>query len=103
MSQCELADLVGVVTHQQVSMHERSKAIPTLIPVLAYQIVFGVPATELFPGLFENVKLNVEERLSKMKERLQESIVKGRKAAKIARTLEWFWERENPDAIELRV
>jgi transcriptional regulator with XRE-family HTH domain len=100
MSQRDLAELVGIVSHQQVSQHERSTAIPSLIAALAYQFVFGVTATELFPSSVENIKRNVEERLSRMKDKLQDSTAKGRKAQKIARTLEWFWERENPGAID---
>ena len=101
MSQSELAELVGIVSHQQVSQHERATATPSLTAALSYQFVFRVPMTELFPGLVESVKLNVEERLYKMKEKLQESTAKGREAQKIARKLEWLWERDNPSAIDL--
>jgi transcriptional regulator with XRE-family HTH domain len=97
MSQRELADLVGIVTHQQVSQHERSTVIPSLMAALAYQIVFGVPITELFPGVLDSIHANVEERLHYMKERLEACTVKGRAAQKIARRIEWFWERENPE------
>jgi transcriptional regulator with XRE-family HTH domain len=96
MSQRELADLVGIVSHQQVSQHERAAAIPSLTSALAYQIVFRVPMTELFPSLVESVKLNVEERLYRKQEKLQDSAAKGRRALKIARMLEWFWARDNP-------
>jgi len=99
MSQRELADLVGIVTHQQVSQHERSTLIPSLMAALGYQIVFGVPMTELFPGLLEGIQTNVEERLHRMKEKLEAYTVKGRGAQRIARRLEWFWERENPESI----
>jgi transcriptional regulator with XRE-family HTH domain len=100
MSQRELAELVGTINHQQASAHERSLAIPSLLAAVAYQYVFGVPLTELFPGLAESVRLNVEERLHIMKEKLEDSTAKGREAQRIARMLEWFWEHENPGAID---
>jgi transcriptional regulator with XRE-family HTH domain len=90
MSQRELAYLVGILSHQQVSQHERSTAVPSLIAAVAYQFVFGTPITELFPGLVESVKLNVDERLYRMQKELQDTTAKGREAQKIARTLEWF-------------
>jgi transcriptional regulator with XRE-family HTH domain len=100
LSQRELADLVGVVSHQQVSQHERSTVVPSLVAAFAYQIVFGVPITQVFPGIAETVSQNVEERMRKMKDRLEESAVRGRGAQKIARTLEWYWQRENPGATD---
>lgn len=100
MSQRELAELTGLIAHHQVSNHERSTALPTLLVALSYEAIFRVPVAEMFPGLYEAIKLNVEERLSQIEEKLQDSSVKGRAAQAIARRLEWFWERRNPAAID---
>ena len=100
MSQRELSDLIGLIGDHQVSNHERSTAIPSLLVAITYQVIFGVPITELFPGLYETIRLAVEERLSEMENALQDSTAKGRKAQVIARKLEWLWERRNSAAID---
>ena len=100
MSQRELADLIGLIADHQVSNHERSSAIPSLLAALSYQVVFRMPVEELFPGLYETIRLAVEERLTEMENALQDSTAKGRKAQVIARKLEWLWERRNPAAID---
>ena len=101
MSQRELAELIGLIQHHQVSKHERSTAIPSLLVALSYEIVFCVSVAELFPGLYETVRMNVEERLLQMEKSLQESSAKGRRAYAVARRLEWLWERRNPAALEI--
>lgn len=95
LTQRELADLIGIIAHHQVSIHERSVVVPSLLVALSYHIVFSVPINELFPGLYETVQLNVEERLAEFENRLGESTAKGRKAKAVARKLEWLWERRN--------
>lgn len=100
MSQRELANLIALIGDHQVSNHERSTAIPSLLVAITYQVIFGIPITELFPGLYETIGLAVEERLAEMEKRLEDSTAKGRKAQVIARKLEWLWERRNPAAID---
>lgn len=100
MSQRELADLVGFIAHHQVSNHEQLTLIPTLLVAFSYQAVFCVSAADLFPGLFETVRANVEDRLLAMERTLQNTVAKGRKAEVIARKLEWLAQRRNPAAID---
>jgi len=95
MNQRELAELVGIIAQHQISTHERSVAFPSLMAALSYQAVFCVSVAELFPGLYESIQMNIEERLSALEKRLQESTAKGRSAQVIARKLEWLWERKN--------
>jgi DNA-binding XRE family transcriptional regulator len=99
LTQRELADLIGIIAHHQVSIHERSVGVPTLIVALSYHIVFSVPINELFPGLYKTVQLNVEERLAELENKLGESTAKGREAKTVARKLEWLCERKNPETI----
>jgi transcriptional regulator with XRE-family HTH domain len=94
MTQREVAEIIGVIAHHQVSNHERSGAIPSLLAALSYQVVFSVSAAELFPGLYETIRLNVEARLAELEDRLRESTAKGRKGQVIARKLEWLCERK---------
>ncbi|MHB1956172.1 MAG: helix-turn-helix domain-containing protein [Sulfobacillus sp.] len=101
LSQSELASILGLVTELQISRHERSLTLPLLLTAISYEIVFQVPLAEMFPGIYETVRLNVETRLDEIEERLKQSSAKGRKAAFIARKLEWLWERRNPGAADL--
>lgn len=100
MSQREVAELVGFIAHHQVSNHEQLTTIPTLFVALSYQVIFAVPVAELFPGLFETIRHNIEGRLMTMEKALQDSIAKGRKAETVARKLEWLAQRRNPAAID---
>jgi DNA-binding XRE family transcriptional regulator len=99
LSQRELANIVGYVTQAPVSEHERSVTIPALLIALSYEVVFRVPLSELFPALYGTVEANIEEQLSMIESKLQQSTAKGRRAAYIARKLEWLWERRNPDTV----
>jgi hypothetical protein len=69
--------------------------VPNLLTALGYEAIFRVPISELFPGLYQTVEAGIEERLAKMEEELQQSTAKGRRAALVARKLEFFWERKN--------
>jgi hypothetical protein len=100
MSQRELADLIAIIGDHQISNHERSIAVPSLLAALSYQAIFNLSVAELFPGFYESVRFSVEERLAEMERRLGDSTAKGRKAQIVARKLEWLWERRNPAAID---
>lgn len=100
LTQREVSELIGLIAHHQVSNHERS-VVPSLMVALSYHVVFAVPVTELFPGLYATVRLNVEERLTELEKKLQDSTAKGRKAQAVAQKLEWLWERRNLGASEL--
>jgi transcriptional regulator with XRE-family HTH domain len=96
LTQRELADLMGLIAHHQVSQHERSFAIPSFLAALSYEAVFRVPAAELFPGSFQTISRNIEERLAEMERRLESSTPTGHAAQITARKLEWLCERRNP-------
>ena len=100
MSQRELAKLIGIVEHHQVSNHERSSAVPSLFAALSYEAVFAVPVAQLFPGIYETIRANVEERLAGWEEKLQDTTPKGRPAQAVAQKLEWICRRRNPESSE---
>jgi transcriptional regulator with XRE-family HTH domain len=97
-SQRELASILGFLTEIQVSRHERSITIPGLLIAVAYEVIFHVPISEMFPGLHTTVKANIEERLAEMEHELHQSTAKGRKATSIARKIEFLSERKNHKA-----
>lgn len=99
LTQRQLAQVVGTVTRNQVSRHERSVAAPTLIAAFGYQVVFQEPISDIFPGLYHTVATSVEERLGELEAEFGKSTRKGRSALPIARRLEWLSERKNPEVI----
>ena len=101
LSQKELGQLLGYPSEGTISRHERLCSTPPFQVALGYEAVFCIPVSELFPGAFERIRQDVEERIARMERQLQESSAKGREAAKIARKLEWIWERRNQEQIPL--
>lgn len=96
LSQERLGKLLGYPDEGPVSRHERLSSVPPLRIALAYQAIFQIPISEMFPGVYERIKQNVEERLAELEWTLQQSSANGREATRIARILEWLWERQNP-------
>jgi transcriptional regulator with XRE-family HTH domain len=101
LSQERLGRLLGYPDEGPVSRHERLCSVPPLRIALGYQAIFQIPISELFPGEYERIKQDVEERLAELERTLQQSSEKGRSATRIARTLEWLWERPNHSQIPL--
>lgn len=101
MSQERLGKLLGYPDEGPVSRHERLRSVPPLRIALGYQAIFQIPVSELFPGVYERIKQDVEARLAELERTLQQSNARGRDATRIARTLEWFWERQNREQTQL--
>jgi transcriptional regulator with XRE-family HTH domain len=95
LTQRELAHLLGYESKSPVSRHESAAVVPTLSMALAYEAIFQVPVSELFPDLYRTVEQNVGARLATMEVGLQEKSTKGRDARAIAQKLEWAWARRN--------
>jgi transcriptional regulator with XRE-family HTH domain len=62
LSQEEVALLLGVTSGAEVSRHESFKRIPTLKTALSYEVIFGVPVRELFPGEAYKVEQEIQAR-----------------------------------------
>lgn len=101
LSQEQLGRLLGYQDDGPVSRHERLCSTPPLRIALKYQAIFHVPVSELFPGVYELIEQDAEEHLAELERTLQQSSAKGRKAARVARTLEWLWERQNRDQVQM--
>jgi transcriptional regulator with XRE-family HTH domain len=98
LTQRELARILGSVTVTQISRHERSITPPGLLTAFGYQAVFQKPISDIFPGLYYAVEAGIEERLAAFEDEMSESEQAGPAAEPIARRLEWFYERRNPEA-----
>lgn len=70
-TQAELAYLLGINCRLKVVRFERVQFLPKLRAVFAYQLIFNVPAHELFPPLYEEVSNGVTERALHLLERLK--------------------------------
>lgn len=91
----ELARILGAVSPNDISRHERSVSPPGLIAAFAYQEFFQKPVAEIFPGLYETVAGSVRQRLIAFEDELNNSNAKGRAAERIAKRLEWLCERKD--------
>jgi DNA-binding XRE family transcriptional regulator len=95
LTQQELAEIVGFIANHQVSKHERSRSVPTLLMSLSYSAIFRVSIEQLFPGMAETIQFNVEDRLGRMEKSLKGRSPKGRSTRTIARKLQWLSERQS--------
>jgi transcriptional regulator with XRE-family HTH domain len=95
LNQRELAQLLGYESKSPVSRHETATSVPTLSMALAYEAIFRVPVSRLFPELYRSVEQDVEARLAAMETALQEKSARGRGARAAAQKLEWAWTRRN--------
>ena len=71
LTQKELAVLLGFETGAVVSRLERVLRHPTLETAYAIEIILGTPPSELFPGLYNRVRLQVIARARKYYDELQ--------------------------------
>jgi len=62
LSQIEVAYLLGTQSAAKVCRYERFVREPGLQTALAYEVVFGVPVSVLFAGLFEQTERDVTSR-----------------------------------------
>ena len=62
LSQDEVAFLLGCQSGTKVSRYEHSQRKPTLETLFAYEMVFGVPARELFAGVYQKVEKRILNR-----------------------------------------
>jgi transcriptional regulator with XRE-family HTH domain len=71
LTQGELAFLLGCKSGTKVSRYERLSREPNLQTALACQAIFGVPAHELFPGVYAEVEQLLAKRVQRLSERVK--------------------------------
>jgi DNA-binding XRE family transcriptional regulator len=99
LTQRELAQVLGYSNEALVSRHERGMNVPPLPIALAYEALFQVPVSELFPAVHQEAAKNVETRLANLESALGGKSVKDRDAKATARKLQFVWGRNNGIAI----
>jgi transcriptional regulator with XRE-family HTH domain len=92
LSQRELAFMLGYGDESAVAKHESFRAVPPLLIALAYEIIFQVPAGELFAGFREVVEASVEQRIAEFKARM-EAAGTGMQDRGTTRKLAWLRSR----------
>ena len=98
LSQRQVGQLLGYDNQIQVSRHESAKAVPLLVSAFGYQIIFRVPMHVLFPGIYEEIRESIEERLGELEISLHSRTVHGAEAEAIAQTLMWMMDRRERDS-----
>ena len=71
LTQDEVAFLLGCQSGTKVSRFERRTRKPNLETALACEVVFGIPAHELFPRAYAEVEKNVTARAHLLSSRLR--------------------------------
>jgi transcriptional regulator with XRE-family HTH domain len=72
LSQKEVALLIDLIAAGNVSRHETGDREPSIEQAFAYEAVFGVPASALFPGEYEKARRRVEKNAQALFEKLSQ-------------------------------
>jgi transcriptional regulator with XRE-family HTH domain len=73
LTQKEMAHLLGCQSPATVCQYEARRREPDLRSAFAYQVAFGVPLEELFPGIFRQVEEDVLNRAGRLAEQLADA------------------------------
>jgi len=73
LTQGEIAYLLGFDNKGVVSRYEKRTRIPPLQTAIACEAVFGVPISELFAGMREDAKKDIQKRLLELRSRLRQA------------------------------
>jgi transcriptional regulator with XRE-family HTH domain len=90
LSQRDVARILGCVSAFQVSRHEHSASSPSVEAAFGYQVLFQQSASEIFPGLYESIRSQVNEQILEIENELHQSSARGGAAALIAQRLEFI-------------
>lgn len=97
LTQRQVGELLGYRNEVQVCRHESAETAPLLMSAFGYQVIFRVPMHLLFPGIYEDVRDEIEGRLRELEAHLQGRTVRGPEAEAIAQTLMWMMDRRERD------
>lgn len=73
LTQDEMAYLLGCSSGAKVSRYEHFRRLPSLLTAFVYETVFGVPARQLFAGIFEQAEVKTLKRVQLLVEKLNRS------------------------------
>jgi transcriptional regulator with XRE-family HTH domain len=90
LTQREVAFLLGLKARGPVSELEKRHRVPLLRTAVTLEAIFGVPVSELFPGMRQAVDADVEKRLAEFTVLLRAKADKKSDAYKTRRKLAWL-------------
>ena len=93
LTQREVAFLLGLKASGPISELEKRHRLPLLRTALALEVIFGVSAGELFPGMRQTVNADVEKRFAEFAVLLKAKADKKNDAYKTARKVAWLSRR----------
>lgn len=64
--------LLGAISGTKVSRYENLTRMPAVNTVFRYEVVFNQPASELFAGNYQTIRLAVQARARRMVKQLNE-------------------------------
>lgn len=97
LTQRELAFLLGVRARGPVSEMEQRHRVPVLRTALTLEVIFGVPASELFAGMRESIAEEVDQRFEKLACELAAKVeTDKRHEYRDAHKQQWLESRRNP-------
>jgi DNA-binding XRE family transcriptional regulator len=85
LSHNDVAFLLGAMYGSNVCAHEKGRRIPALRTILAYEIILGAPARDLFEGIFHEVRAQVLERARGLSSHLERKTTVTHRNQKITR------------------
>lgn len=83
LTQKEMGFLLGCKSSTKVSRYERFSRQPALRNVIAYELIFGIPARELFAGVFQCVEEETLHRVQLLSHKLQQAKLNQRTKRKL--------------------
>jgi transcriptional regulator with XRE-family HTH domain len=66
LTQTDIAELLGIRTHAQISRYELGKRLPPLETALAYEAILGRSVSELFAGKYAAIREKIAARSEKL-------------------------------------
>lgn len=66
LSQSDIAYLLGIKTSAHISRYEHFRTLPSLATALAFEVIFRVPAKELYAGVFNEVEREIVARAGRL-------------------------------------
>jgi DNA-binding XRE family transcriptional regulator len=94
---CTQDDLAKLLGHERntISRYELMELLPSLPVALSFEVIYGVPVSEIFSGLRETVAFNIEAQLAAFEDDLGRQSARASRAVVIARKLQWLSERRS--------
>jgi transcriptional regulator with XRE-family HTH domain len=90
LSQHEMAFLLGCKNAAQISRHERSRRLPSLRTVIAYQSILAAGTDKLFPEVKEKIYRDITYRAAQLRISLEHKPPTKRNARPTFKKLRWL-------------